>query len=348
MSPPHPRRRRSAASSGVLAVLVLLLGPNLSACSAGDATGDGAAASAPSAPGATASAPGQAVTTTQPSTAGTAGCGTEPPVTATDDPAGDVERTFDGEAGPRSYRLAVPADYDRDVPAPVILNLHGAGSNAVQQSVYSGLPHRGAERGFLVVTPDAVGGMWELAPEGADDVFLTALLDRIDTDFCVDPDRVHAAGISLGAWKASVTACAHPDRFASIALVAEEVAPAGCALPVVAFHGTADTVVPFGEGADEGVVVTGPNTGLPGVEVNMPAWAAGAGCAAEKDVERIEPDVERWIYRDCPAGRGVELYAIEGAGHVWPGSPVRLPGANDTVDATAIALDWFEAHPRVS
>ena len=333
------------ATVGALAVL---LGSGLAACSDGGASGDDADTSPTSASAGSGTTQAEDSTAAPPAPGGTAGCGAEPPVTAADDPTGDVELTFDGDAGPRGYRLAVPPGYDADVPTPVILNLHGSGSNAVQQSVYSGLGHRGAERGFLVVTPDAVGGMWELAPEGADDVFLTALLGQIEADFCVDLDRVHAAGISLGAWKASVTACAHPDRFASIALVAEEVAPAGCALSVVAFHGTVDTVVPYGEGADEGVVVTGPNAGLPGVEVNMPAWADGAGCSAEKDVERIEPDVERWIYRDCPAGRGVELYSIEGAGHIWPGSPVRLAGANDTVDATAIALDWFESHPRVT
>jgi polyhydroxybutyrate depolymerase len=334
--------------AATIAALVVVLTTALAACSDGGATSDGAHSPPTASSAGTVSGPTQDATAARPVPDGTAGCGAEPPVTATDDPAGDVLLTFDGGDGPRDYRLAVPPGYDADGPAPVILNLHGAGSNAIQQSVYSGLPHRGAERGFLVVTPDAVGGRWELAADGADDAFLTALLDQIEADFCVDPDRVHVAGISLGAWKASVTACAHPDRFASIALVAEEVAPAGCALSVVAFHGTADTVVPYGEGADDGVQVTGPNAGLPGVEVNMPAWAAGAGCSVEKDVERIEPDVDRWIYRDCAAGRGVELYRIEGAGHVWPGSPVQLAGANDTVDATAIALDWFEAHPRVT
>ena len=52
---------------------------------------------------------------------------------------------------------------------------------------------------------DAVGGMWELAPEGADDVFLTALLGQIEADFCVDLDRVHAAGISLGATRRTIS-----------------------------------------------------------------------------------------------------------------------------------------------
>ena len=59
--------------------------------------------------------------------------------------------------------------------------------------------------------------------------------------------------------KTSTTVCQHPDRYASVALVAEEVWPADCpALPVLAFHGTADHVVPYGPGLDQRV---GPGTG---------------------------------------------------------------------------------------
>lgn len=275
-----------------------------------------------------------------------AGCGTEPPVGATDDPSGDVPVEMAHGDTTRRYRLGVPEDYEAGDPTPLVLNLHGARSSADQQTAYSQLAAAGTDRGYLVVTPDALDGMWELTAEGRDDEFLMALLDDLEQDFCVDRARVHAAGISLGAWKATVTACAHPERFASLALVAENVAPPGCALPVVAFHGTADDVVPYGAGADPGVVVTGPNAGLPGVEVNMPAWAENNGCATEHDVERIGPDVERWVFRRCPEGAGVELYSVRGGGHTWPGSPVELPGTTTTIDATGIALDWFDAHPQ--
>lgn len=282
---------------------------------------------------------------TEPRSARTStGCGAQPPVAATSEPPGDVPLTFAPNG--RTYRLGVPAEYDPHEPTPLILDLHGSGSNAGQQSAYSQLPKRGTERGYLVVTPDAIHGRWELAGRGRDDEFLTALLVDIERTYCVDLDRVHAAGISLGAWKATITACTHPDRFASIGLVAEEVAPPGCSMPVVAFRGTADAVVPYGAGADEGVVVQGANVGLTGVEVNMPAWARNAGCSEDKVVERIEPDVEHWTYRGCPEGAGVELYSVEHGGHTWPGSPIELPKTTQTIDATEIILDWFDDHPQ--
>ena len=171
--------------------------------------------------------------------------------------------------------------------------------------------------------------------------------DQVTAGYCVDLDRVHLTGMSLGAWKAAATACAHADRFASIALVTVEVHPSDCPpMSVVAFHGTADTVVPYGEGADPGVVVTGPNAGLPGARGNIAEWASAAGCGAEPLVQQIGTDVEHWRYPGCPDGRGVEFYSIEGGGHTWPGASIDIGPTTQTIDSTDIALDWFETHPR--
>jgi polyhydroxybutyrate depolymerase len=277
------------------------------------------------------------------------GCGTPPRVGPAQDATGDVVQSFGSGGQQRSYRFGVPQAYDDKTPAPLILDLHGSGSNAVQQSVYSRLPVEGGRRGYLVVTPDAVNANWEIAATGRDDEFLTALLDEVEANYCVDLDRVYAAGISLGAWKAAITACTHLDRFAALALVAVEVAPQHCPLPVVAFHGTADPVVPYGEGADPGVVVTGANAGLPGARVNMTNWAKNAGCRPQPRVARIGRDVEHWTYAGCRAGLDVEFYSVLHGGHTWPGSPIaiaRLGATTQTVDATTIALDWFDAHRR--
>lgn len=256
--------------------------------------------------------------------------------------------TLDVGGTERSYRLAVPATVDAEHPAGLILNLHGSGSNAIQQSAYSQLPVQGVARGYIVATPDSVGGQWQMAGVGEDDAFLTSVIDLLGSSYCIDLKRVHAAGISLGSWKATITACTHPDRIASLALVAEEVPPRNCARPVVAFHGTADRVVPYGEGADAGVVVTGANAGLPGAKANMANWAENGGCTTPPAVEQLAPDVEHWVFADCDPGISVEFYSVKGGGHTWPGSPVdvdRLGPVTRTVDATGLALDWFDAHP---
>ena len=276
------------------------------------------------------------------------GCGKVPPVGATDLTApGDVPRNITVGRQQRIYRLGVPSSYKQNNPAPVVLNLHGYGSNAVQQTLYTDMPMQAAKKGFITVTPDAVGGVWQLSGTGSDDVFLTGLLKYVESSYCVNLKAVYAVGFSLGAWKVAVTACTHPGRFASIALVAVEVHPAKCGpISVVAFHGTADPVVPYGKGSDPGVVVTGPNAHLPGVSVNMPQWAKGAGCSVHKETKKIGADVEHWSYRKCPSGRSVEFYSIKHGRHTWPGSYFKFPGTTQTIHATKIALAFFEAHPK--
>lgn len=279
------------------------------------------------------------------------GCGTEPDVEpVTDELPGDVELTFTSGGAERIYRLGVPADYDPEVAVPLVVNLHGSGSDANQASIYGDVPRRAAERGMITVAPQSVSGQWELSGEGVDGDFIVGLVDDIESRYCIDRNREHLVGMSLGAWKAAATACSFDGRFASAALVTVEVFPGDCdPLPVVAFHGTADPVVAYGEGG--GTVDSGatPNAGVPGTQDNIARWAESGGCDPEPEVEAVGDDVERWSYPGCETGVDVELYTIDGGGHTWPGSEIIIgppEWTTDTIDATALALDWFEAHPN--
>ena len=119
---------------------------------AGGCTSDGSDATAP-----------KPTTTTAPIRS-SAGCGTAPAVSATDGAApGDIPLTITVGRQERSYRLGIPSSYDRDTPAPVVLNLHGSGGSAVVQNSVTEMPMQAAKRGFITITPDAVAGNWELA-----------------------------------------------------------------------------------------------------------------------------------------------------------------------------------------
>ena len=202
---------------------------------------------------------------------------------------------------------------------------------------------------MLTVAPQSVAGQWELSGEGADTDFIVGLVDDLEARYCIDRNRVHAVGMSLGAWKAAVTACTVAGRFASVALVTVEVFPGECEpMPVVAFNGTADPVVGYGEGGED-VEISGFNATLPGTRDNIAAWAESGGCEPEPDVSTIEDDVEVWSYPGCADGVDVALYTIAGGGHTWPGSEIVIgppEWTTDSIDATGLALDWFEDHPR--
>jgi polyhydroxybutyrate depolymerase len=326
----------------VLAVVVA----GLAACSSGSSEPSATTERQPDRTASTSAAVGGGAAAARPSD----GCGTEADVARMDpkERPGDVPQTIESGGVDRTYRLGVPAGYDPDEPAPLLLNLHGSGSNALQASVYGDVPRKAAERGFITVTPDAIDAKWELARTGRDDDFLVALVDDVEQRYCIDLDRVHVIGMSLGAWKAGLTACQHPDRFASAALVTVEVHPDRCdPMSVVAFHGTADGTVPYGEGGDVDPANT-PWNALPGARQNIADWAEGAGCDPEPKISEIGDDVELRAFAGCDKGYDVELYTIAGGGHTWPGADIDIapkPMTTQTIDATDLALDWFEAHP---
>ncbi len=285
---------------------------------------------------------------------GTAGCGRTPnpgPTTQSGS-TGDVVQSLAVGNLTRSYRLAVPGRYRSTVPTPLILLFHGSGSNALQQSAYSRMPVRGAEAGFLVATPDAVAEQWQVsAPDAhtADLNFVSSLIASLSSRYCVDRPRVYAAGISLGSEFSAIAACAVSHRIAAIGLVAAEFLLRPCAgpVPVLAFHGTADPLVPYANG---GVGQSFPGVHLPGAEQNLAAWAELDGCNPTPALRQVASAVVQRHWGGCDGGSAVVLYSVLGGGHTWPGTPLILPSnlfgpTTGQVDATGLMLRFFEQHP---
>ena len=115
-------------------------------------------------------------------------------------------------------------------------------------------------------------------------------------------------------------------------------------MPVVAFHGTDDELVPFegGPGGRLGLPVTG-------VRGNMRDWAEHNGCNLTLQTERIAEDVVLESYGGCADGAGVHLYVIEGGGHTWPGASrdIALLGeTTQSISATEIAWRFLLRPPQ--
>ncbi|MFN2556487.1 MAG: PHB depolymerase family esterase [Nitriliruptorales bacterium] len=251
----------------------------------------------------------------------------------------------------RTYLLALPSSYSSARPAPLILNFHGFGSNADQQAAYSRLNELGSERGFVVVTPQGSGSpaRWTLPGTipGSDEVaFVRALLDELHELWCIDDGRVYATGMSNGAAFSALLACRLEGRIAAIAPVAgiNLVEPCESPVPVsvIAFHGTADSVVPFAGGriADRFVVRS-----VPGA---VAEWATHGRCVPDAEEVRIAAGVRLRAYDACPGGIAVRLYIVDGGGHTWPGSPAlpSLGPVTHQIDASRLLLDFFSDHPR--
>jgi len=129
--------------------------------------------------------------------------------------------------------------------------------------------------------------------------------------------------------------------------------PPDVRVPVLAFHGTADPVVPYRGGTVNSPAALGHDA--PPAEQAMKEWADHDGCRTTPDEQKPTATVRRLDFPDCAPGENVTLYSLQGNGHTWPGGlnveqlGIRTYGStNLDVDASSIMIDFFKAHPKPS
>ncbi len=263
----------------------------------------------------------------------------------------------------RSFHLYRPDGLSG--PAPLVVMLHGGyGDGAQAERAYHWDAQADSGR-FLVAYPDGVDRAWNAgsccgrpARTGVDDVaFITAMVAAIEQQIPVDTTRVFVTGMSNGAMMALRLACQSSLFFAAVAPVAGTLLT-GCSgaspTSVLQIHGTADDRVPYG-GGPPGTALTAsgsPRVDGPSVESVNADWRTIDGCAPPVSSSSGEVTTLR---ADCPEGRTVELIAIAGAGHQWPGGvsnpPVvekiaGLSPPSTALDATAAIWQFFTQHAR--
>ena len=263
----------------------------------------------------------------------------------------------------RCYHLYVPSSYDPARPAPLVVSLHGFLSNPASQAWISGWHKLADQEGFLVAYPQGTswpqrwnaGAAWNA---GVDDVqFFRDLVDDVAGAGAIDRSRVYVNGFSNGGGMAVRIACEAGDQVAAIGTVAAAVVQVGDCnparpVPVLAFHGTADPIVPY-EGGDmpsrllrEGAEQTRAPARFAGAEEWTASWAEGNGCATEAESIPPQGDVRGERYTHCNQGADVILYTIEDGGHTWPGGvPLPIVGkTSDAIDATEEMWRFFQAY----
>ena len=294
---------------------------------------------------------------TLPSASGTSGCGHH---RAT----GSLLYSVTVSGYKRVVIVHVPAGYTGSAKVALVFNLHGSESTARSQEKFSGMDATADADGFIVAYPqaeiqDGAGYDWNvpgeplidgrLPPASApsDVTFLTSLVTGLAGRYCVDLRRVYATGVSGGGRMASQLACDASGTFAAIAPVAGLRFPSPCpasrAVPVIAFHGTADPIDPFN------------GHGEPYWTYSVPTaarlWAGHAHCAARPE-ETSGSGYSLTKYAACTGRAVIELYAIRGEGHEWPGGPAMpavitsvLGPQSDVLNANSVMWAFFEAHP---
>ena len=251
----------------------------------------------------------------------------------------------------RSYILYVPPAYTPGSPAPLILNMHGLGSNAQQQQLYSNFQPIADTAGFLMVYPQGTTEgsttYWNVGFGGtADDVgFLDTLITVLQSQYAIDAQRVFATGMSNGGYMSYILASELSSRIAAIASVTGTMTPGkfadanpGRPVPVMEIHGTADGTVNY-NGFAQGVHI----------DSLVRFWRQNAGCNPTPQTTNLPntnttdgSTVTHYVWTGGTAGATVELYKVNGGSHTWPGNPLgALDGSNQDFNASAEIWRFF-------
>src|SRR5436305_8931918 len=101
---------------------------------------------------------------------------------------------------------------------------------------------------FMLVSPQCPSAQWWTWPQLS--TALSHVLDEVECQYAVDSERIYVTGLSMGGFGTWSLAMAYPQRFAALSPIsgpAEKLNRLNTIshLPIWAFHGDQDTIVPL-------------------------------------------------------------------------------------------------------
>jgi len=245
----------------------------------------------------------------------------------------------------RTYVVYEPSLEPNPNGYPLVIGLHGTGSNGSVFIATAGLVQKANDEKFIVACPDALlhgvytyfnaGGGFEELTNGTDDLgFISAVIDTMILNYNVDTSRIYVMGFSNGSAMSYRVAAELSHKFAAIGAVSGQMVYEYCnpelPVPIIHFHGLSDPLSPY-EGNDNNI---------PSVESVMAIWREINGCDPTPEIIYDQDGIlgKRW-----PSSSGVSdvvLYTIEEMEHEWP-RPAPL-----LISATDVIWDFLEVHTR--
>ena len=255
----------------------------------------------------------------------------------------------------RTYRVYIPAIYNPSVAVPLVLNLHGYGSNNSQQEAYGDFRAIADTANFIIVHPNGTldpnsQRYWNCfgGPSPIDDVgFLSTLIDTISASYTIDQDCIYSTGMSNGGFMSYDLAYLLSNRIAAVASVAGGMVYAHMSAcnpihptPIMQIHGTADATVLYNgdayiEPVDSLVKfwVQFNNCNPNPVITNLPDINTTDGCTAD-----------HYVYSGGDSAATVEFYKIQGGGHSWPGAILNINITNMDFNASVEIWRFFRQY----
>ena len=219
----------------------------------------------------------------------------------------------------------------------VLFNLHGYGSNALEQMNYTNFNNLAntEENNFILIHPQGAplntvltsssshwnSGGWTIGSTVDDVDFIDTIIKLVSQKYNLNQDRIYSTGMSNGGFMSYHLACNLSSKIAAVASVTgsmsketyEDCNPAH-PTSILQVHGTIDATVPFdGNSA----------LGMRSINDVMDYWKLYNACDVDPtsiitDYFDIEIAVQHDTHSNCLNDVNVELYKIEGMGHTWP------------------------------
>jgi len=274
---------------------------------------------------------------------------------------GDYSFTINHDGIERDYRVHVPARYNPNNAAPLLVSLHGGGANMDYQASEQnyGQISKSEREGFIIVFPNGysrLGGKlatWnagnccgQARDRNVDDVgFIRKMIENLEHQLNIDRNRIFATGMSNGGLMAHRLACEMSETFKAIAPVAgtdnTKVCEPRNPVSVLQIHARNDDHLPF-EGGMGAKSVGSAVTSFTSVPESIARWVKRNGCPGTARRVLDRPHVFCDVYGPCKGNTTVELCVTDSGGHSWPGaSKSRGEPASTAISANDVMWDFF-------
>ncbi|KEQ70499.1 alpha/beta-hydrolase [Aureobasidium namibiae CBS 147.97] len=255
----------------------------------------------------------------------------------------------------REYGLHIPTTYDDNTPSPLAFSFHGRTRTWQEQEEISGMSNETMNPNYLVVYPQGIDEQWQGDPEavGYDDVdFTLELLANLSSVYCLDTNKIYAAGKSNGgAFAANVLACHSKASgvFAAFGGISGAyyqgdsendcspgTVPIPCnasrsPIPVFTTHGDADETIPYDGGPRR-------DRCLPNLPHFMTEWSERNGLGASNATSSLyHKNVVQYYYGNNKYPDVNAHYRVHGLGHYWPSL-----ANGSSFDATPLLLNFWD------
>jgi polyhydroxybutyrate depolymerase len=253
----------------------------------------------------------------------------------------------------RRFIVYLPKSYENKTPHSLIVVFHGYASTPFSLEKFTHFDSIANSGNVILMYPEGTKSLvglrgWNTGLhstiKSSDVLFVSNMLNNVQSNLCVNPNQIYAAGFSNGGGFVAKLACQLSNRIAAFAPISGSYVTAfkTCSalrpLPIIEFHGTNDTVVPYLglEAKKEFAALTW-----------VSRWAKRDACQSKPSITNQSKQVTKYQWIDCSNNVSIVHYKIKGEGHSWPHLPFDIRIHNHMTNGNTAQTIWnfFLNHP---